>query len=216
LDVFILVSMLSTARYAGVTTDCETPARGIVPTTKQPDTRDFPRNRSAKTRETQMRSTIYWIEAAAKGRLGIMARPRSGDWLDDEIAGWEAAGINTIVSLLERDEVNELGLGDEEKLCRRHGMTFISFPIPDRGVPRTEGETEILARNIALKLKDGTTVAIHCRAGIGRSSLIAACALVCSGLDAGSAFEAISKARGIKVPDTDEQRSWVTRFGKAV
>ena len=57
-----------------------------------------------------MRSTIHWIEAPAKGRLGIMARPRSGDWLNDEIAGWEAAGINTVVCLLEHDEVNELGL----------------------------------------------------------------------------------------------------------
>jgi protein-tyrosine phosphatase len=163
-----------------------------------------------------MRSTIYWIEAPTNGRLGIMARPRSGDWLNDEIAGWAAAGINTVVCLLEHDEVNELGLGDEEEFCQRHGIAFISFPIPDRGVPKTEGETEILARNIALKLKHGATVAIHCRAGIGRSSLIAACALVCSGSDADSAFEVISKARGVKVPDTDEQRSWVTRFEKHV
>ena len=163
-----------------------------------------------------MRSTIYWIDAPAKGRLAIMARPRSGDWLDDEIAGWESAGINTVVCLLERDEIDELGLGEEETLCRRHGIAFISFPIPDRGVPEAEAETEILARDIALKLKNGMAVAIHCRAGIGRSSLIAACTLVCSGFDAGSAFGVISKARGINVPDTDEQRSWVTRFEKAV
>jgi protein-tyrosine phosphatase len=159
-----------------------------------------------------MRSTIYWIEAPVTGRLGIMARPRSGEWLEDEIAGWQAAGINIVVCLLENDEIDELGLGDEEELCRKRGMEFIAFPIQDRGLPKTVGETETLARHIALKLSDGRAVAIHCRAGIGRSSLIAACALVCSGFDANSAFEAISKARGVTVPDTDEQRRWVTSF----
>jgi len=76
-------------------------------------------------------------------------------------------------------------------------------------------ETEALARHIALDLNAGKAAAIHCRAGIGRSSLIAACALVCSGLDARSAFDAISKARGLTVPDTDDQRRWVTSFEAA-
>jgi protein-tyrosine phosphatase len=159
-----------------------------------------------------MRSTIYWIEAPVTGRLGIMARPRSGDWLEDEIAGWETAGIGTVVCLLEQDEADELGLGEEEEFCRRHGIEFIAFPIQDRGLPKTLGETETLARQIALKLSNGTSVAIHCRAGIGRSSLIAACALVFAGFDAYSAFAAISKARGLTVPDTDDQRRWVTMF----
>jgi hypothetical protein len=83
-----------------------------------------------------MRSKIYWIEAPTIGRLGIMARPRAGDWLEDEIAGWEAAGINSVVCLLEPDEANELGLGEEEEFCQRHGIEFISFPIPDRGLPK--------------------------------------------------------------------------------
>jgi protein-tyrosine phosphatase len=121
-----------------------------------------------------MRSTIYWIDAPASGRLGIMARPRAGEWLHDEIAGWEAAGIKYVVCLLEKDEIDELGLGDEEALCRRRGMEFVSFPIPDRGLPKTREQTEALARTIAMKLKDGAAVAVPCRAGIGRSSLLAA------------------------------------------
>jgi Cyclin-dependent kinase inhibitor 3 (CDKN3) len=167
-------------------------------------------------REDKMRSTIYWIDAPVTGRLGIMARPRSGDWLEDEIAGWEAAGIDMVVCLLERDEADELGLGDEEQLCRSHGMEFIAFPIQDRGLPKIVDETETLARHIALKLNNAKTVAIHCRAGIGRSSLIAACALVCVGVDASSAFDAIAKARGVTVPDTDDQRRWVTMFETAI
>jgi hypothetical protein len=161
-----------------------------------------------------VRATIYWIDAPVPGRLGIMARPRAGDWLDDEIAGWHAAGTNLVISLLEKDEISELGLADEQGLCRRHGLDFVSFPIPDRGVPEAADQTGALARNLATKMNAGNAVAIHCRAGIGRSSLVAACALVCLGVDAYSAFGIISKARGVTVPDTDEQRNWVIAFEK--
>ena len=145
-----------------------------------------------------------------------MARPRAGEWLDDEVAGWEALGITVVICLLEKDEIDELGLGEEETLCRRRGLEFVSFPIPDRGHPKTIGQTESLTRTIAMKLKDGGAVAIHCRAGIGRSSLLAACTLIAFGLDVSSAFDMIGNARGLKVPDTDEQRSWVISFKDAI
>ncbi len=48
-----------------------------------------------------MRPEIHWIDLPAGVRLAIMARPRAGDWLDGEIAGWRAEGIGVMVSLLE-------------------------------------------------------------------------------------------------------------------
>jgi protein-tyrosine phosphatase len=163
-----------------------------------------------------MRSPIYWIDIPVPGRLGIMARPRAGDWLDDEIASWEAAGVTVVVCLLEENEIDELGLGDEESFRQRRGIEFVSFPIPDRGHPKAIGQTAALTQTTAMKLKEGATVAIHCRAGIGRSSLIAACTLIGFGLDVDSAFDMIAKARGLKVPDTDEQRSWAISFEDAI
>jgi protein-tyrosine phosphatase len=165
-----------------------------------------------KRPENKMRPDLHWIEIPAPGRLAIMARPRAGDWLADEIAGWKAAGIGLVVSLLEAEEVFELGLRQEVELCRRHGMEFMSFPIKDRGVPASIDAAHALARSITGRLEDGTAVAVHCRAGIGRSSLIAACALVCSGYDADAAFALIGKARGLHVPDTEQQREWVASF----
>jgi protein-tyrosine phosphatase len=155
---------------------------------------------------------IYWIDLQLAGRLAIMARPRAGDWLDDEISGWRADGIDTVVSLLEQEEVSELGLQRELDLCRARGMEFISFPISDRGVPSSLREAAALIGSIETRINEGKAIAIHCRAGIGRSSLIAACALVRLGTEATAAFEAISKARGVIVPDTDEQREWVSAF----
>ena len=64
-----------------------------------------------------MRPKIHWIDLPAGVRLTIMPRPRAGDWLDGGIAGWSAEGIGVIVSLLEAEEVEELGLDREAGLC---------------------------------------------------------------------------------------------------
>jgi hypothetical protein len=82
-----------------------------------------------------MPSAVYWIETSHDGRLAIMARPRAGDWLEEEVANWQAAGIDIVVSLLEMSEVTELGLQQEAALCQAQKIGFISFPIPDRQMP---------------------------------------------------------------------------------
>jgi protein-tyrosine phosphatase len=136
--------------------------------------------------------------------------------LGDEIIGWRNAGIDLIVSLLEKDEASELGLLQEPTPCHANNMDFVSFPIPDRGVPASIKETEQLARRISIEIAEGRAVAIHCRAGIGRSSLIAACVLLLNGSDADSVLAAIAKARGVEVPDTEHQRAWVSTFQAAM
>ena len=174
-------------------------------------------------RKGLMRPSVYWIDmhlspprppggGKCAGRLAIMARPRAGDWLEDEVTGWKAEGINTVVSLLERDEVEELGLALEATLCARQGIEFISFPIPDRGVPASAPSAATLADLLVGELRVGKNVAIHCRAGIGRSSVVAACVMVGAGFAAASAFDQISAARGVQVPDTDGQRAWMASF----
>jgi protein-tyrosine phosphatase len=141
-----------------------------------------------------------------------MPRPRAGDWLPDEIAGWKTERIDAVVSLLEQHEVAELELHEEPTCCRAKDIEFVSFPIPDRGVPESMRETERLVRCLSAAVADGKAVAIHYRAGIGRSSLIAACVFVLNGYDADSAFATIAKARGVVVPDTEIQREWVSQF----
>jgi protein-tyrosine phosphatase len=162
-----------------------------------------------------MPSNIYWIDTPARGRLAIMARPRAGDWLTDEVDVWQRSGIDAVFSLLERDEIDELGLADEPDACVRHGIAFAAFPIPDRGVPQDMREAVAIAQRIAMDLEGGKCIAIHCRAGIGRSSLMAACALVCMGVLPDAAIDAIGTARGLSVPDTPAQHAWVRAFNPA-
>ena len=137
-----------------------------------------------------------------------MPRPRAGDWADDEFAGLRELGIDTIVSLLQISEAKEVGLGDEEGLCRQNRIECLSFPIADRAVPDDiAGYCELVA-GIANRLNQGRSVAVHCRAGIGRSGLTVAAVLVALGDLADSVFETVSSARGLTVPDTPEQVEW--------
>jgi protein-tyrosine phosphatase len=143
-----------------------------------------------------------------------MPRPRGGDWLEDEVHAWRQAGIEVVVSTLMQDEIDDLDLINEAALCRREGIEFVSLPILDRGVPESLPAMTELVRKLETSLAEGKNVAIHCRMGIGRSSLLAACLLVVAGVDPETAFERIRDARGCAVPDTIEQREWVARFAR--
>jgi protein-tyrosine phosphatase len=163
-----------------------------------------------------MRTELYWIEGPWPGRLAIMPRPRGGDWLEDEVSSWQRVGIDTIVSALTAEESAELDLGREQELCEEAGIDFIAFPVTDRGVPSSVNAALQLVRRLEQGLGQGRKIAIHCRQGIGRASLLAACVLAAGGVDAATAFERIAIARGCAVPDTSEQREWVMQFARVV
>ena len=154
----------------------------------------------------------YWIELRSRGRLAILPRPRGEDWLEDEVSSWRDAGFDVVVSMLTPDEVQELGLEREPEFCSTNGMHLIWFPIPDRGVPASGNATIALTEQLEALLDEGKTIGVHCRQGIGRSALIAACVLVASGEEPSNAFTRIAAARGSSVPDTQEQRDWVIKF----
>jgi protein-tyrosine phosphatase len=156
-----------------------------------------------------MPSELYWIDTASTLKLAIMARPRAGDWLEDEIAHWKRSGVEVVISLLERDEVDDLGLGIEAHLCKEGGIEYLSFPIADRGLPDDIDFAMRFASEVASK---GKSIAIHCRAGIGRSSVMAAAVLISRGTNPAAALSAIEKARGLPIPDTDAQRDWVMKL----
>jgi len=82
-----------------------------------------------------MGGTIYWIEGPWSGKLAIMARPRGGEWLIDEVDAWQKSGLDVIVSLLMNSENLELGLTQEPEVIGQQGLHFLSFPIADRSIP---------------------------------------------------------------------------------
>ncbi len=156
-----------------------------------------------------MNPDLFWIPGPWRGRLAVATRPRGGDWLEDEANGWRRADLDVVVSLLENEEAAQLELVREGDVAKSKGIQFISFPIPDRGVPGSMPAALSLLRRIAAALEQGKNVAVHCRQGIGRSGSIAAGVLVTSGVGVEKAIEIVSTARGQTVPETSAQLEWI-------
>lgn len=159
-----------------------------------------------------MKAELFWIPGPWRGRLAIASRPRGGDWLDDEAGAWREADVDVVVSLLENDEAAQLNLLHERQAAEDHDIDFISFPIPDRGVPASMQDAVSLIARIGAQLEAGKNVAVHCRQGIGRSGLIAAGVLMTSGAGPAEAMQIVSSARGVAVPETLAQRQWTEQL----
>lgn len=157
-----------------------------------------------------MVTKIHWIHRFDNAAsLGIMARPRGDDWLDEEIVNRKKQKVGLLISLLEKNEIFELGLRQQEMLCKKYGIDYIHFPIADRDTPKTGDKVDWLINEIITKITAGHSAVVHCRMGIGRSSIIAGSVLLKAGLKADSIIENICKVRGLKVPDTDKQLNWL-------
>jgi protein-tyrosine phosphatase len=167
-----------------------------------------------RARITSMPTELFRIVDDLPGTLFTMARPQGGGWLDDEMEHLYQQGVNVVVSLLPLEEAFSLELDQEEFHCVLQGMRFLNFPITDMSVPDDVGEAEAFARSLGAQLLDGNGIAIHCRGGIGRASMMAAATLVAIGWWPDDAFRRISEKRGLTVPETQAQYNWVEDFHK--
>ena len=150
---------------------------------------------------------VYWI-SPLPGRLGLMARPRGGEWLEADMQCLQGEGVDILVSALTDWEMEELELEKQAECCRTNQIELWRFPIYDRSIPSIDD-----AYDFILRLQDayraGKAVAVHCRMGIGRSAILTAGVLLCEGYAPGKALDIISQARGCPVPDTAEQTVWL-------
>ncbi|GHO79339.1 hypothetical protein KSD_71100 [Ktedonobacter sp. SOSP1-85] len=159
-----------------------------------------------------MRAQLYSLRELPVGCVSIIARPRGGDWLLDEVTAQHEAGVHVWVSLLTSLEVEEFELAEEAAFCKTQDILFFSFPIIDRSVPPLNDRTLALLQQLDEQRMQGKHIALHCRQGLGRAALMAASLLVVAGWSTEKAFEQLSRVRGYPVPETEEQRAWVASF----
>jgi protein-tyrosine phosphatase len=150
------------------------------------------------------------VPPGVAGRLGVMPAPPGRRRLAGHLRGVRAAGVDVLVCLLPGWEAALLGLSREPDLARAAGMAFDRLPVRDHHVPRREAADPVVER-LAREVRAGRFVVVHCRGGIGRSSVVAGAILVDLGATPAEAFTAIGAARGRRVPETPAQRRWLDR-----
>ena len=156
-----------------------------------------------------MKVDMYWISEVKNGRLTTMPKPDGGALLLPTLEAWKGEGVDLVVSLLADEEVETAVLQDEESLCQQLGLQFLRFPIQDFGVPSDSEAAIAFISKLSGRLSEGQNIAIHCWAGIGRSTTIAAGVLIHQGFESHTVFDIISQARGRPVPDTEVQKQWI-------
>ena len=152
---------------------------------------------------------MYKIGSIGAGFVAIMARPSLEADAAASIINIARLGIQQVVSLLEPSEARNLGLDSERAQVKAHGMGFISFPIPDMGLPPSVEDFAQLSKKLFVQVNAGVNTLIHCQAGIGRSGLLVAGVLLHCDMDPQQAFAYASRMRGVRVPETPEQEQWL-------
>jgi protein-tyrosine phosphatase len=165
---------------------------------------------------TSMNPALHVVAWRGPGRLAMMGHPRAGCSVADEMAALARVGVDVLVSALTDEERRRLGAQDAASAAvaaAAAGVEYVSFPIPDRGVPDPEATLELSIR-LAAHVRAGRFVVTQCFAAIGRSTVLAGATLIVLGVEAGEALAMMSAARGLPVPDTAHQHRWLAEFAE--
>lgn len=87
---------------------------------------------------------------------------------------YKKQGVEKVVVLLSDAEIEKRCKRDLKKLYARHGMIMLQFPMVDFLQPG-HARMDKLIPELARDLRSGVRIAVHCHAGVGRSSVIVAC-----------------------------------------
>ncbi len=158
-----------------------------------------------------MTPELYKVCDLGNGALFVMPKPTSETLLDD-IAYYKSQGVTKVISLLHAQEIEKLGMLMEPDACDAHGVKFENFPITDMSVPEIE-RLQGLHQRLKAEIDQGEAIAVHCHGGRGRAGIVAITLMVEHGIDADSAIELASEARGDRMPVNDLQLNFVRNYG---
>lgn len=122
-------------------------------------------------------------------------------------------GCEDLVCLLPVHERAGIGVAGLPAAAAAAGLAFRAHPMQSGGRIPAPAELTAIVASVVAAVREGRTVVVHCAGGLGRSGLIAGCALRSMGWEADAALRALVAARGSRCPETEGQREAIRRFG---
>jgi hypothetical protein len=135
------------------------------------------------------------LPGTTAGALWLTGMPDSDPRLADFLADTAAVGVRQVVILTEEHEIRDCAPAYARVLSSAdRPFSLTRLPIPDLGVPAGTDRFRQTAGAIADTLRQGGRVAVHCRAGIGRTGLMAQAVLIELGVPPGLATRQVARA----------------------
>jgi ADP-ribosyl-[dinitrogen reductase] hydrolase len=152
----------------------------------------------------------YWVvpDRLLAGRYPGGKTPKEAE---RRVAAFLEAGFDTFIDLTEPGELPPYDI------YLPGSVRYLRKAFPDHGVPRAREHMVEVQAAIDAALKGGRRAYVHCRAGIGRTSLAVACHLIEYGLSSDDALIRLNELwrdnersrTWPDVPETDEQRDYI-------
>lgn len=164
---------------------------------------------------------VDFVETGLPGRLGLTLAPGKKDqgatalWdrdLGEDLARLrEGFGTDALVCLLEDHELERMRIAELVERAESCGLEALRLPIPDSSVPASDEAFASLVDEILGRLRQGRTVVVHCRGGLGRTGMTAAACLAALGAPPAEAIARVRRVRPWAL-ETPEQERYVERF----
>lgn len=139
------------------------------------------------------------------GSLGLCPLP-AGPGARAAVAAFAPA---LVVSMTPPAEMAAAGAGDLAGWLAGQGIGWAGFPVEDFGTPQAGADWPALAARVRAALADGGRVVLHCRAGLGRTGMVALRLMVEAGEAPGAALARLRAARPGTV-ETEAQYRWAS------
>jgi protein-tyrosine phosphatase len=136
----------------------------------------------------------------------LLSAPGRFNPIDDDLRALvDRHSVVLLVSLVNDFELDALGAMDIADRARTHGITLRRFGFGDHSTPDSMDALSALVGEILAASRAGSTVGVHCWAGLGRTGLVVACCLVATGFTAERAMETVRRHRPWAIENTDQE-----------